>query len=172
MEVNVDLSNEPNQNSENEYYTKILQGKKSPITKLENEEVLSVSEVLRKDSGTVKVIGMIISRTQLYKLISAYIERCNDLDCNYYQEVKLEKPIAAIKDLKRCVNCNQNTIMPSDVKYLNAVTIELQDFEKFNEIERLSVILFEDDTIDINIGEKVIIVEKSISTTMFLRKGN
>ncbi len=37
MEVNLDLSNEQKQNSENEYYTKILQGKKSPIIKLENE---------------------------------------------------------------------------------------------------------------------------------------
>ncbi len=55
------------------------------------KEILSVSEVLRKDSGKVKVIGMIISRTQLYKLISAYTERCNDLDCNYYQEVKIGK---------------------------------------------------------------------------------
>lgn len=157
MEVNLDLSNEPKQNSENEYYTKVLQGKKSPITKLESEEVLSVSEVLRKDSGTVKVKGMIISRTPLYKLISTYTERCTNSECNYYQELKLEKPIAAIKESKRCSNCNQNTIISSDIKYLNATTIELQDIEKFNEIERLSLILFENDTLDINIGEKVIV---------------
>jgi hypothetical protein len=42
-------------------------------------------------------------------------------------------------------------------EYRNASIIELQDQEKFDDLERLQVILFDDDTNDIRAGEQVLV---------------
>ena len=108
------------------------------------------------NSGEIYVQGMIISRTPIYKMISCYSERCINNECGYLKEHQFEQPRSSIKS-RRCPDCRNEYTTLFDIKFLNATTIELQDIEKFNEIERLSVILFDNDTIDINIGEKVIV---------------
>ena len=42
-------------------------------------------------------------------------------------------------------------------EYRNASIIELQDQEKFDDLERLQVILFDDDTRDVRAGEQVLV---------------
>ena len=135
----------------------MLQGKKSSTDKEDEQKILSVSEVLRMNSGEIYVQGMIISRTPIYKMISCYSERCINNECGYLKEHQFEQPQSSISKSRRCPDCKKEKMELFDIKYLNATTIELQDIEKFNEIERLSVILFENDTNDINIGEKVIV---------------
>ena len=57
---------------------------------------------------------------------------------------------------KKCINCSGNH-QETEVKfnYINAVKIEIQDSDTFSEIEKLSCILFDKNTIDIQIGSKV-----------------
>ena len=44
-----------------------------------------------------------------------------------------------------------------EYEYVNAVSVELQDSDTFSDIEKLSCILFDNDTMDIQIGSKVIV---------------
>ena len=43
----------------------------------------------------------------------------------------------------------------SDTEYVSVVNVELQDTESFNDIDRLSVMLFDRDTENISVGERV-----------------
>ena len=73
--------------------------------------------------------------------------------------IALAKPEFAFdekKGVKECLNC-ENTILVLEFDYVNAVVIELMDSDTFSDIERLSTIVFDDDTKNILVGEKVII---------------
>ena len=48
----------------------------------------------------------------------------------------------------------------TEIEYINAVTIDLQDSDTFSEIEKLSCILFDKNTIDIQVGSKVLDIRK------------
>ena len=86
------MSNNQNHNLEDDYYTKMLQGKKSPTDKVDEQKILSVSEALRMNSGEIYVQGMIISRTPIYKMISCYTERCINNECGYIKEHQFKQP--------------------------------------------------------------------------------
>ena len=119
--------------------------------------VLSVSEALRTNSGMAKVTGMITSRSNIYKMKSELTLTCNK--CGDSKTRSLNVPISLLNVKKEnCLICQkENCVIETACTYVNAVTVELQDTETFNEIERLHVILFEEDTIDINLGERVVI---------------
>lgn len=83
---------------------------------------------------------------------------CND--CSFKDIVLFNPPINAVEDRnkhkwsEKC-SCDKS-IMPI-FDYVNAVTIELQDSDELKETEKLLCILFEENTRDIRIGEKVMI---------------
>ena len=56
----------------------------------------------------------------------------------------------------KCISCGEKgfDVIP---EWISVVDIELQDTEKFNDIEHLHVKLFEDDTNDVGAGEIVAI---------------
>lgn len=58
------------------------------------------------------------------------------------------------RDRNKCPSCNENKLTTT-YEYVNAITRELQDPNTFNEIELLSVVLFDKDAWDINAGERV-----------------
>lgn len=121
-----------------------------------NPLILSVSEALRTNSGHIKVEGMITSRTNIFKMKNEIILSCNN--CGYSDKRLLDNPIFDYSNKEDCPSCKkEKKLIESESNYLNAITIELQDTETFNEIERLQVILFEEDTKNINLGERVII---------------
>jgi replicative DNA helicase Mcm len=104
-----------------------------------------------------KVTGMITSRSNIYKMKSELTLTCTK--CGDSTTRSLNVPISSINVKKEnCPRCQkENCVLETDCTYVNAVTVELQDTETFNEIERLYVILFDEDTIDINLGERVTI---------------
>ena len=119
-------------------------------------DILSVSECNRKHSGNFKVHGTIISMSRIYKLIKSVTLKCDD--CND-EQTKIYKPPINPNQFqlnKKCLRCEEYTVIPQ-FQFVNAVTVTLQDSDKFSDIEELLCVLLDDDTIDIQLGTKVII---------------
>jgi DNA replicative helicase MCM subunit Mcm2 (Cdc46/Mcm family) len=128
-----------------------------------NPKELSVSQAIREKQGHIKVTGQLIGQSLVYNMISAVNRDC--YDCDYHNKVEYKRPLfrPPTKEIKKCPICsggfnNGNLTLKSSYEYFSTVDIELQDPDKFNEIERLSVRLFEKNTENIVLGEIVTII--------------
>lgn len=126
----------------------------------EPDNIINVSECLRLNSGFVKVQGTIVSISKLYKLVNlAYYEcsQCGFSSSDYYDppvEVTNNNNSRPEIPSKTC-DCDKS-ITPS-YNYVNAVSIELQDHNTFRDIDKLTCILFDDDTGNIGVGTNTIV---------------
>lgn len=120
-------------------------------------EILSVSEALRRHTGRFRVKGTITSLSKLFKMISGFKGHCHN--CDEFNEIVFPEPVSNIKsEDRKCANPNcQRLIENADYNYCNAVNVELQDLEQFNDLERLPVFLFDKDTENIRVGENIIV---------------
>ena len=131
---------------------------------------VSVSQALRMHSGKVNVKGTIVGITKICKMISKislYCEACSkDNEYNFKQF-----PISNTIDFsRRCKSCTRRiTAIPDyTISYIedkNAMKIELQDIDNFNDMERLTMILFDKDTEDVTAGDTVIVTGEIHVTT-------
>jgi DNA replicative helicase MCM subunit Mcm2 (Cdc46/Mcm family) len=124
----------------------------------DTKNVLSVGECLRLHSGNVIVQGTITSISRLYKMIKSVTLEC--VACGYDKEVVFQIPqhYPGKTTNQTCDNCNKSVKTLEEMnEYVNAVSIELQDSDTFSDIEKLSCILFDENTIDIQVGSKVVI---------------
>jgi len=122
---------------------------------IDDVELVGVSQALRSHMGRYRVRGTITSLTKLFKMISGIEFYCQQ--CNKLNEVDLPEPVFNIKpEDKKCPGCN---IIIRNMNYdlVNAVAVELQDTEKLNDLERLTVYLFDKDTENIRAGENITI---------------
>ena len=123
-------------------------------------EKISVSQAIRKNSGKIQVTGTITSITPLSKMISKVKLYCDK--CSAYSEHSFNPiPVSNTKNIKeKCDFCERlirsYNIKPLDHK--NTVMIELQDTNTFDDLDRLPVFLFDEDTIGIKFGENAEIV--------------
>lgn|GEM_PF-2518983 len=128
----------------------------------------------------LRVRGMISSMRPVMKMISGEYGRCQECGELYYK--RYEKP--AFEMLRILTPCdmnsekhipaiNENTgdvlhdkdgniirakaLLSTWPEYRNASIVELQDQEKFDDLERLQVILFDDDTRDVRAGEQMLV---------------
>ena len=118
--------------------------------------LITVSKVLRKKFGKYKVKGTIIGISKLFNMISKvnfYCDYCNEL-----VEFGFNVPSFDIPNIKKkCNKCNKPSNNEFNFEFKTAVIVELQDMDIFNEIDRLSVFLFDRDTEGIVVGENVCI---------------
>jgi replicative DNA helicase Mcm len=125
-------------------------------------EKVSVLQAIRKNSGVVAVTGTIIGVSRLFKMISKVSTYCEN--CGINDEVVFNPiPIADIKSIKEnCKGCGKHipyyNIKPIDHK--NTVIIELQDTDAFDDLDKLPVFLFDQDTNGIKVGENVEVIEE------------
>lgn len=122
---------------------------------------LSVSEAIRKKKGNVKVTGRLVGQSPIYNRISAINRKCSK--CGYEKRLTYTdtpKFKSSIPEYDSCFKCNGDGFpsLRSENEYMTTVDVELQDPDKFNEIECLSVHLFEKDTENIVLGETVTIL--------------
>ena len=129
-------------------------------TEKEKIPLVSVSEALRTNFGMIRVEGMITSKSNIYKMKYEVVLSC--INCGYSSSRFLDSPIFYTTPSKEdCPLCEkERRFIETKSNYLNAVTAELQDIETFNEIERLPIILFDEDTKNINLGERVTVTGK------------
>ncbi len=120
----------------------------------DNKNPISVTKGIRLHLGDVVVKGTITSIFKVYKMIKSVIVDCQ----NCCTSLSISYPIRVLElpnDLSKCKGCQSS--MKIKIEYINAVTIEIQDSDTFSEIEKLSGILFDENTIDIQVGSKVLI---------------
>ena len=123
-----------------------------------SQTITSVSDAVRMSSGWIKVRGVITSQTDVYQMITATILTCNN--CGNREVIQYKIPLIALDKKsqvnKLCPNCNAD--LETSCEYISALCVELQDLDKFSEIERLPVILFGENTKNVGIGEQVAII--------------
>lgn len=133
----------------------------SDISDTSDNKILNVSNCLRLHSGNVRVNGTINSLSRLCKMIKAVRIYCNS--CHFENKIAYPEPMNEYQInnnlTKKCKDCD-DLPLGIEYQYINAVTIEIQDSNTFNDIEKMSCILFEEDTKDIQLGSKVIISGK------------
>ncbi|WP_148687353.1 AAA family ATPase [Candidatus Nitrosocosmicus hydrocola] len=126
----------------------------------EPDNIINVSECLRLNSGYVKVQGTIVSISKLYKLVNlAYYEcsLCSFSASDYYNppiDVANNNSTRSKIPSKTC-DCDKS-IAPS-YNYVNAVSIELQDQNTFSDIDKLTCILFDNNTKNIRVGTNAMV---------------
>ena len=117
---------------------------------------MSVSEALRTHYGTISVKGMISSISRLFKMISGVKFYCDK--CQKPVEIIFPLPIFSMRKYEKCPHCDSPySIEKLNPDFVNTVSLELQDLESFNDLDRLTSFVFDKDTKDVRIGETVII---------------
>lgn len=117
-------------------------------------KIVNVSECIKLHSERAQVIGNIVGITEPFKMVSAIMQKC---DCGEGKKI-FNPPLYALDEdsTKKCPNCSTSYKREKDaIEYRNAITVYLQDNEKFNDIEKITCILLDIDTEDIRIGERV-----------------
>lgn len=118
---------------------------------------LTVSEAMRLHNEDVVVIGMIVTLSQPFKMITQSVTICKNDHCRYKMNVNIyDKP--QFSDDKKgkqtfCPNCND--LGAIEYEYVNAVCLKIQDDEAYGELEQLDVLVFSTLTENIRPGELV-----------------
>jgi replicative DNA helicase Mcm len=124
-------------------------------------EIKDVSDCLRINLGYEKVRGKIVSISRLYKLVDSaeyYCPFCSSNEIEFFDppiDLAGENRIKNTTKLSKTCKCKVS-IIPSSLNYVNAVSIELQDLKTFSDIEKLTCILFDNNTKNIPVGENVV----------------
>jgi replicative DNA helicase Mcm len=122
---------------------------------IDDVDLVSVSEALRSHMGRYRVKGTITSLTKLFKMISSVEFYCDK--CQKSNKIELPEPVFNIKsEDRKCLNCN-SFVKNMNYELVNAICVELQDTEKLDDLERLTVFLFDKDTENIRAGENITI---------------
>ena len=120
----------------------------------------SVSRALRSEYEKIKVRGRITSISRLFKMISGLKFYCDN--CTTLTEQVFPFPVFVIRNGgEKCSHCN-NFVKNVNASFISTVAVEIQDLESFNDLERLSVFLFNEATENVRVGETVIIEGKNI----------
>jgi replicative DNA helicase Mcm len=123
-------------------------------------ESVSVSTAIRRSTGRVAVPGMIIGVSTVVQMTIETEIKCTRCKCPMGQ-IKHTPPLfsvpAHLVKSKKCAICDEYTSF-SKHKEISAMIIQLQDDKKQNDLESLSVVLFDNDTLDVKNGEKVTVI--------------
>lgn len=127
----------------------------------EEQEELSVSEAIRRKKGYVRIKGQVIGHSSVYNMILKDKIRCDN--CGFHNDIDYsKKPVfrSPYKELSKCPmkSCTEGGLTLRAIpEYTTTIDVELQDPDRFNEIERIKIRLFEDDTKDVFAGKIVMI---------------
>jgi hypothetical protein len=103
-------------------------------------EEISVSEAIRRKKGYVKFKGQLMGYSSIYDMIVKVKLKCSN-DCGFDKTIDYtEKPRfrSPVKELGKCPvkSCAEEGLtLKSECEYITTIDIELQDPDKFSEIE-------------------------------------
>ena len=117
----------------------------------EKTKIVNISECLKKHSGPVTVSGNIVGLSEPFKMISSVERECK---CGRKSE-EFIPPLYKLDAVSTCPRCK--SVYKNTIKYKNAITVNLQDNEKFSDIEKLTCILLDIAVENIKPGEKIIV---------------
>jgi DNA replicative helicase MCM subunit Mcm2 (Cdc46/Mcm family) len=119
----------------------------------EQPEELSISDAIRRKKGYIKIKGQVIGHSSVYNMIVKVKIRCDN--CGFGDELDFsKKPIfrSPLKEISKCPSksCKEEGLtLKATPEYTTTIDVEIQDPDKFSEIERIKVRLFEDNTKDV-----------------------
>jgi len=116
----------------------------------------SVSDAMRRHSGRITAVGMIVSVSELYQLVTKAVWKC--YFCGKQIEKKVKKITEPPTTPKKCPNCDNTGNFEEFHEYINATTIQIQDDVPQTGLDSLEAIVFDKDTEEIHIGENVKII--------------
>ena len=117
-------------------------------------KTLSIQEAIRTHSGTIIIYGIIIAASNIFQFIKRARWTC------YQCDGVIEREVVNILDVpakpKECINCRSKLGFSDNHEYINAVSIRVQqeDNRTENTLDSLHVIIFGDDTYNIQVGER------------------
>jgi MCM P-loop domain/MCM OB domain/Bifunctional DNA primase/polymerase, N-terminal len=127
-------------------------------------ELISVAEAIRKSHGRFVVKGMVIgisSVIQVVKQTTFACSSCGDSKVVLHSPPLFSLPshLSSLYRPTHCVGCGERAAYgPREHEHKSAMLVQLQDEERQNELENLSVVLFENDTVNVRNGEKVMVL--------------
>lgn len=120
---------------------------------------MSIAEAKRTQSGYVQVRGSIVGMSTVYQMFKSSRVICED--CGYDERTPYDIPLYRphTKERSRCPNWSKghkggNTAV-AEYEYTSTVDLWLQDLDRSNDLNRLQVKLFDNNTNDVNTGEIV-----------------
>jgi hypothetical protein len=120
----------------------------------EKEEIKTISEAIRLHNDNVNVRGVLVSVSELFKMIRGHTLICA---CNTKMETETyERPRfvdGRTNHHSRCPSCN--SVLDINYDYVNAVKVKLQDDEPNGQLDQLNCLLFDADTMNIHPGETI-----------------
>ena len=123
---------------------------------------VTIAEAKRMQSGCVQVRGNIVGLSTAYQMLKSTRVSCDD--CTYDHETVYSIPQfrAHVKERFKCPHYDGehkgNDTVIAEYEYTPTVDIWLQDMDRSDDLTRLQVKLFENNTFDVNTGEIVDIV--------------
>jgi len=119
------------------------------------EKFFSVKEACRLHSTSkCGVKGNIVSASELFKM--AIVDGMTCANCGIKSGTKPRNPVhlQMLSRPSKCAGCSEIAVMP-EYHYVNATQVELRDLDNYNDMDKLRVLLFDDNTLDILIGDTV-----------------
>ncbi len=116
---------------------------------------ITVREAIRLHNEDIVVYGIIVGISELIKMIKGSSVICKNEGCNYRQAIKVyDFPrFGDAPKSQKCAQCDED--IPASYDYVNAIAIKLQDDEPDAELEQLSCLVFDKDTLCVRPGEIV-----------------
>ena len=129
------------------------------IIQEEEDKILhevTIFEAKRMQRGWVRTTGSIIGMSPIYNMVTNLRWRC--LECLTINGSAIPNDIPHYKDPTRnsskCVNCGEKKLSP-EYDYVPTIDVELQDPDTFDDLTRMWIKLFNNDTTDVRINEVV-----------------
>ncbi|MGH9974669.1 MAG: AAA family ATPase [Nitrososphaeraceae archaeon] len=118
-------------------------------------KILNIPEAIRTHSGIIITDGIIIAVSDIFQLIKRAQWSC------YQCTEVIEREVVNILDVpakpRECIKCRSKLGFSDNHEYINAVSIRVQqeDNRTDNSLDSLRVIVFGDDTYNIQVGERI-----------------
>ena len=113
---------------------------------------ISVTDALRAAPSSVCTDGLIVSQSAPFKLVSKSRFICNN--CNHESSTTHEIAAPKVPTPSKCAHCNQ-TQLRAEHDFVTVMLIQLQDSHLRTNMERLDVLLFDNDTRGVSAGQIV-----------------
>jgi DNA replicative helicase MCM subunit Mcm2 (Cdc46/Mcm family) len=100
--------------------------------------ICSVSDAMRRHSGRITVVGMVVSLSELYQLLTKAVWKCDV--CGKQTEKKIKKTTEPPAKPKKCPHCDYPDNFEELHCYINAITLQIQDDVPQTGLDTLQVI--------------------------------
>jgi len=116
---------------------------------------MSVSQAKREKTGYLQVNGNIVGISPVYNMVKSVDLKCSNCDYSNHIDYHWPRYKPHQREITKCPDCRRAAAATLTPDYVSVVDIELQDSDTFNDLERLWVKLFEENTLNIAANETV-----------------